>query len=201
MKYLRGSVNKEAKRVFNARPTLQNQVDALRAKVNSQKPETLYLRVTGYHNNTGTSTEQINYAVTNTLVSSTSFRDNVTGDRWKNLFLKLNAHFRAPCIGARILVYVPKKQGDRFTPTTHPFVQLPDPSSFWILQDKMVPMENGVPEHYSRTLSLRGLNTIYDSGAAAITKGEIIVSIISQSSTGTPNEMYTYAYELGYHNL
>jgi hypothetical protein len=126
---LRGTYRKaEINKALSGRPTLQNQISALRRQVNSQKPETQYFRVGSNHTSTGTVVEQKNHLCTDSLISSTNFRDKVTGDEWCNKMLRMKFNFEPDCEYARIIVYVPKKAGDRFTPSTFKTVTHPDPS-------------------------------------------------------------------------
>lgn len=199
---LRGTYRKsEINKALSGRPTLQNQISALRSQVNRQKPETQFYRFAGNHNSTGTTIEQQNHLVTQTLISSTNFRDKVTGDEWANSLLKMKFNMEKDCKYARIIVYVPKKAGDRFTPSTFKSVTQPDPSSFWILADFFVNhKDNNTNEAITRQFSLRKLKTIYDSNAAAITKGEVLFTVIAQPTTALTLQ-YSYGIELVYNNL
>lgn len=202
MAALRGTWRKEQiNKALAGRPTYQNQIDALRRKVNSQKPETQYFRVAGNHTSSGTAVEQVNHLVTSSLISSTNFRDKVTGDAWCNKLLKLKLNFDEDCEYARVLVYVPKKAGERFAPSTYSTVTHPDPSSFWVIADFYVNHLDATTNHcLSKVMSLARLKTIYDSNAAEITKGEIVISVIHKPNTAATTQ-YSFGYELVYNNL
>lgn len=200
---LRGTVSKkEMHRVLNARPTLQNQITALKAQVNRQKPETQYFRVSGAHTNTGGTIEQTNHLITSSLISSANFRQNVTGDQWTNIALNLNMALYKECRGARVILYVPKKAGTRFTPASSQLVEQVDPSSFWVISDTYLnhSTEANLSNH-SRRFNLRKMKTIYDSNAAQIEKGELVLSVIYYPRAAAVQAQYSYGYELVYNNV
>lgn len=199
---LRGSVAKqEMHRVLNARPTLQNQITALRRQVNQQKPETQYYRVSGTHNSTGIGIGQNNHLVTSSLIGSANFRQNVTGDQWANIALNLKFTMAPACQIARVLVYVPKKSGSRFTPASNGTVEHPDPSSFWVVSDTYIRHnDNSTQEPASRRFNLKKLKTIYDSNAVSIERGEIVLTVIYDTAASS-GQLYSYGYELVYSNL
>lgn len=199
-KMLRGTrKNQVSAAVYRQRPTLQNQITRLQAQVSANKPETQYFRSAGNHTASAGTPEITNYLITSSLISSLDFRDKVTGDTWANLFLKFRLYTEPTNGSIRVLVYSPKKVGGRFAPSSFAFVTIPDPSSFWVLYDQVL-TDDDVNGHNNlqRTVSLRKLKTIYDSNAAAIQRGEVILSIISQGTSGTIQ--YSYGYELGFHN-
>lgn len=199
-KMLRGTrKNQTAASVYRQRPTLQNQITRLSAQVSANKPETQYFRSAGNHTSASSSPEITNYLITSSLISSLDFRDKVTGDQWANLFLKFRLYTEPTNGSIRVLIYSPKKTGVRFTPSSFLFVTIPDPSSFWVLYDQVL-TDDDVNGHNNlqRNVSLKKLKTIYDSNAAAIQKGEVIMSVISEGTSGTIQ--FSYGYELGFHN-
>nr|AGA18485.1 hypothetical protein [uncultured marine virus] len=200
---LRGTVNKkEMHRVLNARPTLQNQITALKAQVNRQKPETQYFRVSGSHSNTGGTIEQNNHLITSSLISSTNFRQNVTGDQWTNIALNLKIALLKECRGARVILYVPKKAGTRFTPGSSQLVEQIDPSSFWVISDTFMNQQTEANlSNHSRRFNLKKMKTIYDSNVASIEKGELVLSVIYYPRSASVNTQYSYGYELVYNNV
>lgn len=199
---LRGTYRKEQiNKALSGRPTLQNQITALRRQVNSQKPETQFYRFSGNHTSTGTAVEQVNILPTGTLIGSTGFRDKVTGDEWSNMALKMKFNWEVDCEYARVICYVPKKAGDRFAPATFKTVTHPDPSSFWVIGDfYMNHKDASTNEQTNHYFPLRKLKTIYDSNAASIQRGEVIVTVILKPKTNATLQ-YTYGTELVYHNL
>lgn len=199
---LRGTVKKQEQyRVLNARPTLQNQISALKAQVNRQKPETQYFRVSGVRTSTTTAIEQVNFLVTDSLISSTNFRQNVTGDQWTNIALNLKMNMTSDCYGCRIICYVPKKAGTRFTPSSQQMVAHLDPSSFWTISDTyMNHQDTSSNEFTSRRFNLKKLKTLYDSNVGTIERGEVIISVIYFPKTAAQAQ-FSYGYELVYNNL
>ncbi len=197
---LRGTKTKQKTyAVLNARPTLQNQISALRSQVAKQKPETQYFRATGTHTSAAGTVETTHYNLTQSLISSITFRDNVTGDRWTNLALKMKFLLSASTIAQRVVLYVPRKAGSRFTPA-NPLVEQPDPTSFWIVGDYMLNKPDPSSDTlYSYQNSLKGLKTIYDSQLGNIDKGEVIVSVFSWCPSG--QTAFQYGYELVFHNV
>lgn len=199
---LRGTQKKrKTYAVLNARPTLQNQITALKVQVSKQKPETQYYRVSGVHTTTSANLETTHYNITLGLVNSLTFRDNVTGDRWSNLALNMKYFMSPDCDSMRILAYVPKKPGSRFSPASNQMTEHPDPSSFWVIHDSYIVHSNDAQSTpTSRKLSLKSLKTIYDSNAGAIEKGEVIITLISWTPGGA-GTAYSYGHELVFNNL
>lgn len=200
---LRGTAKKrKTYAILNARPTLQNQLTALKAQVSKQKPETQYYRATGTHTSASLSVETTHYNITASLINSVNFRDNVTGDRWTNLALSLKYFMGINTDVMRVLVYVPKREGTRFAPATNPFTEHPDPSSYWIISDFYVThRDSTTSEAIMRRVKLKSLKTIYDSNSGQIEKGEVIVTIMSWTPGGTGATAYQYGHELVYNNL
>jgi hypothetical protein len=202
LRMLRGTRNKRTYAMLNTKPTLQNQISALRAKVNSQKPETQHYQVSNNHTSGGTLvTETVNLLPTSSLIASTNFRQNVTGDKWTNIALRMKFNLAAEASMARILCYVPKKTGDRFTPATFATTTIPDPNSFWVISDTYVnhAANNRMSTCVTRNFNLRNMKTIYDSNTTSLERGEIVVCIITEPAVANTLQ-YTYAYDLIYHN-
>lgn len=198
---LRGTLTKKDRSVWNQRPTLQGQINALRAQVNKTKPETQYFRVYGTHSASTTNPETVHHDVTQTLISASNFRDLINGDQWRNLFLKFRVSANSNAKVFRVLLYVPKDPSVTFSPTANQFTLIPDPSSYWIIYDKTFTRADiNSFTHMQCTVSLKGLKTIYDSNAAVIRKGDVMATVISTS--GTPSAVsYDWSYELGFNNL
>lgn len=195
---LRGTYKK--RKWTSARPpTLQNQVTRLARQVNSQKPETQYLRRDNFHAQVA-ALDLTNYLISQTLTSSSDFRDNVTGDTWTNLTLRLHLHTQETCKACRVVVYVAKKAGQRWAPSGLKMVEIPDRSKFWVIADTHVPERNyGSGERiWTRLFNLSKMKTIFDSENAEFEKGELVVAIVTDGGLGTYT--YHYGYELAYHN-
>lgn len=202
---LRGTMRKYERSVYNKRPTLQNQITALKTQVARNKPETQFYRVSNNYNASVTGRYQFNILPTDSLINATDFRDNVTGDKWRNLFVDFSALLLDTNIAYRIMCYVPKKSGTRFTPSTEEFNRHHDPSAFWMISDEIVDNANTNSNNSSKVVSykkrfnLRGLHTIFNSSSSVLERGEIVVSIIgSAPSTGNQVE---YGWELAYQNI
>lgn len=189
--------------ILNARPTLQNQINALKAQVSKTKPETQHFRVSGSvisGGSTVTQPEQRNHLVTETLIGSTNFRNNVTGDQWVNKALELRVVKHPDCNFMRVIVYVPKTPGTRFSPTSNEFTDTLDPSSYWVLSDFTLTKTYGSGySSHTQYVSFKGLKTIYDSNVGNVEKGEIVISTITDGSPA--DKMYEYGYRLMYSNL
>jgi hypothetical protein len=201
LRMLRGTRNKRTYAMLNTKPTLQNQISALRAKVNSQKPETQHYQVANNHISGGTvATETVNLLPTSSLIGSTNFRQNVTGDKWTNIALRFKLNLEPDAKMARIICYVPKKTGDRFSPGSYATTTIPDPSSFWVISDSYVnPDTTAQNTCITRNFNLKKMKTIYDSNTTTLERGEIVVAIISEPGTAYTLQ-YSYGYDLIYHN-
>lgn len=190
---LRATYRKKQYAKLSTRPTLQNQIKELRTQINRQKPETQFYRLAQAHQATSVNPETNHYNITNSLITAADFRQNVTGDKWTNLYLKLNVVASATCDALRVLVYVPKIAGTRATPSV-PFAGCPDPSAFTMLADYHVNQESNADRLKGRQkwISLRRIKTIYDSQAANIERGEVIVTVLSWA------QQFTTAFDIGY---
>lgn len=200
---LRGTSRKQQRAAFNQRPTLQNQITALKAQVSRNKPETQYYRVSGSYSAPSAGIKITNIPITTDLIGSSSFRDNVTGDKWRNLMTKFKLTVGSSNIGAiRVLCYVPKTAGDRFAPASNEFTEFPDPSAFWVLSDDLLQKPNddaNTSKVYSKAYNYKGMHTLYNSNAASLEKGECVITVIVQAAgAGT---VYQYGFMHTYQNI
>lgn len=181
------------------KPTLQNQITALKAQVSKNKAETQYFRSAGDHVSGAAGVETTHYLITDSIVNSSGFRDNITGDKWVNKFLKLRFVGNDDCNLLRILIYFPKKAGTSFSPSSHKRTAIPDPSSFWVVMDRTITEKDASGKFSTEAfLNLLGKHTLYDSNASSIERGELIMTVISE---GAPSStLYSWGYELGYCN-
>ena len=115
-KMLRGTRSRQSASVWGKRQTLQNQITALKAQVSSNKPEIQHYFNKGTILSNNTSDKVSHFSVTEALINDANFRNDVTGDKWANLSLYLRNYFNDDNTSARILIYVPKVPGERFTP-------------------------------------------------------------------------------------
>lgn len=200
-KMLRGTKRKQTYALLNTRPTLQNQITALKRQVAEQKPETQYFRVANNHVSAAAAVEQANHLVTQSLIADPGFRNFVTGDQWANLWLNLKFTIQPDCKLARILCYVPKKSGQRFNPASFKMTTLPDPSAFWVISDSFVNhIDSNTATAINKKFNLRKLKTLYDSQNTSIERGEIIITVIYEAGTAATRQ-YDYGWELVYHNV
>ncbi len=187
--------------------TLQNQVSALRRQVNKNKAETLFHRShDSITNNAGGGTKSVNLLPTQNLINDSGFRDDVTGDRWLNKYLKYKIYLEPHVVKCRLVAYIPKKSGNRFTPLS--YTSFPDPSAFTVLRDKLVSIGHvdDILRSEARyaivdTLKLRDRQTIYNSDSGVLERGELVVFIQTDSiDTVAGSKLYDYGYEVVYSN-
>lgn len=197
---LRGTAKKYAKASFAKRPTYQNQIDALARQINKQKPETQYYKTTGTITSTGTGNESVTIPVTENLINTLTFRDNITGDRWANTALNVTGYIARDCTHVRCMVYVPKQAGDRFNPSA-PFTEYPDRSSFWVISDRLISRESTHDgfQAFKIRANLKGLTTVYDSQAADVHRGEVVLAFYYNGDTAATQQL-VWGHELVYHN-
>lgn len=203
---LRGTVRKQNERaIYNQRPTLQNQITRLQSQVARNKPETLYFRSSSDYTAASLGRYQINILPTSSLIGSTEFRNNVTGDKWRNLTVDFSALLKNTNAVFRIMCYVPKKTGERFTPSSEEFNRHPDPSAFWVISDEIVTNMNTNSNNasknrgYKKRFNLKGLHTLYNSSSANLEKGEIVISVLG--SAASIGSQFEYGWELKYQNM
>ena len=203
---LRGTKRKQlTNAAWSQRQTIQNQITALKVQVSKNKPETQYYRSTGTILSATTGNEITTIPVTANLIAETGFRDTVTGDKWANLSLSLDTYASADVTHLRVLIYVPKKAGNRFSPSGGTmFVSQPDKSAFWILSDKLVSLDRGYGSDEGFTAvkskaNFQGLHTLYNSDSATLERGEVVVQFMHNGNTSL-TEQFVYGLELAYQN-
>jgi len=203
---LRGTKRKQATNAaWSQRQTIQNQITALKVQVSKNKPETQYYRSSGTILSATTGNEITTIPITANLIASPNFRDTVTGDKWSNLGLSLDTYVSADVSHMRVLIYVPKKAGNRFSPSGGTmFVSQPDKSAFWVLSDKLVTLgrgynnDNGFTAVKSKA-NFQGLHTLYNSDSATLEKGEVVIAFMHNGTTAL-SEQFVYGLELSYQN-
>lgn len=202
---LRGTRTRYNKAAFASKPTLQNQISALRNQVSKNKPETIHYRGEGTYDASSAGRYISNVLITQNVINWTQFRNNITGDKWRNLSLDISLGFM-PSEGAnRVLVYVPRKSGQRYTPSSQELNAYPDPSAFWVISDDLIQKQDAYPTGevrtvYKKKINLRGLHTIYNSDSTVLEKGEIILCVIGDPMSGLGNQ-YEYGYHLKLQNI
>lgn len=205
---LRGT-RKRINKWYNAPrpPTLQNQITSLRRQVNKNRAETLYHRSFGSINsNPGGGLLLTNLLPTDNLITSGSFRDNVTGDRWVNKVLKLRFYVEPDCNKFRVVMYIPKKAGNRFTPSN--FCAIPDPSAFTVHRDFLMNTNDrddinrsDTRLSYSPNINFKSRQSVYNSDSGILERGELVVLIMTDGvDILGGKKQYEYGYQLVYSN-
>lgn len=200
---LRGTVYKKERSVYNQRPTLQNQITALRHQVSRNKPETQYFRSSGLYSAPSAGVKLVNIVPTSNLIAASNFRENVTGDKWRNLTLDWKLTVSSGAKGSiRVICYVPRESGDRFAPSSRQLVEFPDPSTFWVISDDLLQKgtdDANTSKVYTKRFNFKSMNTLYDSNAASVKKGEICVLVIAEAQA--VGGLFEYGYKLSYQNI
>lgn len=83
----------------------------------------------------------------------------------------------------RMLIYVPKKPGQRFAPTTQAFTRTLDPNFAWVISDQRYTPDTLDNRVLRTKVSLKNLKTIYNDDLSVLERGEIVVAFIHQGST------------------
>lgn len=204
MGYLRGtkktmSATMAAGRPFR-KPTLRNQVNALQRQVNRQKPEVQHL----IQNNSITSTSPGNQLYTSSpvenLVGNADFRQKITGDQWMLNYLQLKVNSGSALKYLRIIVYIAKRPGHKWTNGSYPTTEFLDPSEFTVIRDISMPNTNFNSTSMGNNFFIP-LNklVVYDSDSATIEKGNLrIAFIFDEVAEGFPG--LDFGWKLGFSN-
>lgn len=186
---------------FRQRPprsnNLQSQINSLKRQVNQNKSEVITFKDGGNIFPTTTSFEQTTLSVTDTLHGSTDFRDDVTGEKWRNHFLDLRYVGPNDMSTLRVMIYVPKKPGTTFVPPARKGVYQPDKNAFWVLYDKSHDLTVNTESHKHAHVNLRKMISEYASSGSTLEKGEIKITFITAGSTSN----VSYNYQLGFSNV
>jgi len=203
-KMLRGTRAKQSASVWGKRQTLQNQITALKSQVSQNKPEVQHFFSRGEIISDNSADKISHFSLSNAVKDDPEFRLHVTGDKWQNIGLYLRTYFTSDNTAARILIYVPKVPGDRFSPNSNRFVTLPDPRNYWILRDITVDRTDRSGQSGSQVVNtyadFKKLITEYNQGNDDIMKGEIVVTFMTNGSSGSPSPQMEYGMKLTYHN-
>lgn len=188
MAYLRGSTSAFKVRRFKKPQTVQNKVALLERKVNALTPRRCYRQTT-----TSLSDGVGQYGYTDTdltadYIASSTFRDDINGDSFTNLWLKLNYHATLTAVQQiRIIVYTPVRISGTFQPSKDStgFVTLPDPAAFRVFADLTVkPLKETTAVHDQRMfVRLKNLKTIYNGSASVIEHGNVRVFVMWYNGT------------------
>lgn len=197
MGYLRGS-NKivPISRPFARYPSydvrMQTQINELRRKVNKQKPEVKHWFATWSHTATGGTTVRSDYDLTSNLHSDPTFRDNVLGDKWRNIKLHVKLVSNGNNVGGpvRFIVYRPNVPGTVWPGTG--INQHLNPNDHWVLYDQYITPEPGSYNNATAVVqtnkrvcksfrvNLRELLTTFDT---AVRKNNIKLAILTEDDS------------------
>lgn len=181
---------------FQRAAPVQAQLADLRRKVNRNTAETGHFLDT--HVFAPASGALLSYPtnLTADFIGSSTFRDNITGDKWRNKTLHLNI-LAQPNVGTspqfRFVIYKPKKAGTSWTPGggLQPMVAFPDPSAFTLLYDKTwMPNRDGNQPAWKKTIKLESM-TLYNQDSATIEKGELKMLVLAFGAAGTSFQVAT----------
>lgn len=214
MPFLRGSYKNMGYRPTAMVPTrpysarLQTQITELRRKVNKQKPETKHWFHTWVSTATAGVTTRSDLNLTATFHGDPAFRDNVLGDKWRNLSLQIFlATNGTNMVGSmRVVVYKPKRIG-----ATWPGLGINeylDPNDHTVLFDRIVKPQVGSTSSITAAngkkviqryyVNLRNTITTYDT---QIRSGEIRIAIISESDSASSSWINNAKLMLKYQNV
>lgn len=187
--YLRGT-NKTA--VSLRAPTLANKLRRLELQVYNQRPELKQHK----KNRTilgGSGTISENYSACSSLTGSTTFRDNVLGDRWINKRLLVDYN----CINStvdllRCIVMIPRKPGVSWTPATgFEFTAHPEHTEFTVLADRTFDSKfTGGCLHGKVWVNLKNMISLFDSQGGSMARNDIVIyTYFKEGASGTANDI------------
>lgn len=204
MGYLRGTTPKSVfSRPWRAKPpTLRNKVLALERKVNAQRPERQYF----HYNNFVSLLAGWNFtdiSVTDLLIASGSFRDNVTGDDWRNVYLRVNVvSTNQNLTNLRMTCYSHRRAGTtayNFPGSINSFIDGLDPTQIRVYADRhgMNPQGNIDLLQAYFFIPLSHVMTEYNSETATVEKYNIRVAF---SMFANAVSQMNYDFQLCYYN-
>lgn len=210
MGFLRGSnqmVPYRASRPYSSsKPTtrLATELKALHRKINKQKPETKHWFYSWGSVMSAGTTSRVDLDLTDQFHADASFRDNVLGDKWRNLKLDIRMYSEtAGALGAvRLIVYKPKRPGSTWPGITlHQHI---DPNDYTVLLDKYIPPylhgpSDTTPSKFCKRyiVNLRNTITSFDT---AVRKGEIKVAVMMDNDRALTCALPT-KFMLSYQNM
>lgn len=216
MPYLRGTKSSASSAIrpySSSRPTtrLATELKALHRKLNKQRPETKHWFHTFAYTHTAGLGTRGDYNITTGFHSNPAFRDNVLGDKWRNLWLDLRIiSNRSNMIGAcRVVVYKPKRPGNTWPGFFNDHI---DPNDYTVLYDKILRPQPGttidlggtVMEESQKKLAhrvrvnLRNTITSFDS---SVRKGEIRYAILCDNDATSLAWISSTNMMLAYQNM
>ena len=194
MGYLRGSnkIVPYSRPYSSSKPTtrLATELKSIHRKLNKQKPETKHW----FHNWNFTATAAVtarhDLDLTQTFHADPAFRDNVLGDKWRNLRLQWRMRSNSTNVSGvvRMIVYKPKVPGATWPGLS--INSIVDPNDHTVLFDRIVkPMTGSTTGNITNDrliatvyyINLRNTLTSYDT---AIRKGDIKIAILTEAEVG-----------------
>lgn len=191
MGYLRGSIpqsfSSRQKRATYVKPTIQNQINQLSRRVGQNQPAKNYFRTSYTDTAILTGVGSTDSSLTNDFIAGTNFRNYVNGDTWSNVGLRIRGVIENAADTFRVIVYVPKKTGNGLTASAvkSDMARILDPAAFWVLTDFYVERQSVARGTYDKYISLKNLQTIYNTDSTVLERGDIRIYIAwDASSTG-----------------
>lgn len=170
---------------------LQTQLTELKRKVNRQRPETKHWFYTFAYTHAAGVGSRGDLNLTTQFHSDPAFRDNVLGDKWRNMYLDLRIQSNSSnVVGAcRVVVYKPKRPGGTWPGFFNSHI---DPNDHTVLLDQIIQPQTGTTvgtagESQKRIaarfrVNLRNSITSYDS---QVRKGEIRYAIVAENDSAS----------------
>ena len=186
-----------------ARPTKKKFETRLRhveALARRTIPELQHFRTTSNITATATGVQQVNLDPVAALRASSTYRENILGDKFTLSYFKLNLHFQEQIRGCRVIIYKPKKGNDSITLTGgREFVETIDPTQFVVYEDRIVDevSETGFLS-YQGNMRLNNAQVHIDG--TTIIHGDLRVAIVYVTSNITTVTLST-GYRLGFRNI
>ena len=210
MGFLRGSnkmVPYRARPYSSSKPTtrLATELKHIHRKLNKQRPETKHWFHTWVPSAAALVTSRHDIDITGTFHGDPAFRDNVLGDKWRNLTLEIFVKsVTSGALGSlRLVVYKPKKTGTVWPGlATNAII---DPNDHTVLLDRRVPMYLECPDGTSTfgkffmrySCPLRNTITSYDT---MIRKGDIKVALLFENDRALTTS-FDVKFMLKYQNM
>lgn len=180
---LRGTARAIKSSTSYRKPSYQTQINKLKRQVAHNKRELVRHTIDGTLTPAGTGLILTQIAVTGDIKNAATFRDDITGSKWRNVYMDVSCKVPSDFTGFRMIVYVPKKPGQRFSPATQAFTKQLDPNFAWTVADQRYTPDTMDNRVFRTRVNLKSLKTIYNDDLSVLEKGEVVVLFIHQGST------------------
>lgn len=184
MGYLRGtnkSIQKVPRNVTDYKLlSLQRQIYRNRPTVENFRQTLNYIAPGGY--------QRYIADLTNDFFTSSLYAPLVLGDRFRNHYLRLNFNLPGNFKQFRVVVYYSKNAGTNFQPSADNggFTLPADPAAFQVLADRtFTPEYSGGALCPQLKIPLKGITTTINRSNSTIEKGELFVTLMTQSTVAT----------------